>query len=120
MSNLNEKPYPQSSGKFSLGRRFFIILGSSTIVLLAIAVFIFAITHPKDFSVQPISSAAAAGNKFISLTEARQQLLADASPAVHGAFVKDPYGCIYAFQYLAAQLSLIPILDEQQKPICQR
>lgn len=55
-----------------------------------------------------------------SPAEARRHRQADALYAQHGTYVRDPYGCVYMFQYLAGSLSLAPVQDEHGELICNR
>ncbi|WP_136419393.1 MULTISPECIES: hypothetical protein [Oxalobacteraceae] len=69
---------------------------------------------------QPISNAIASQNgKYLSPAEARKQHLSEAGTAVHGMYIKDPYGCVYMFQYVSASLSLIPVVSEHGKQVCE-
>jgi len=58
------------------------------------------------------------GDSLLSPAEVRRQQLSHASTAVHGSFVKDAYGCVYVFQYIAAKLTLTPVFDDQNRPVC--
>lgn len=120
MSNLNEKPAVASNHK-PLWMRGLILLGGGACALGVLTFFPSSFAQIRHLLAQPISSAIASdGDKFISPAEARAQQLSAARTAVHGMFVKDPYGCTYMFQYLAAQLSLTPVLDEHKQPVCDK
>lgn len=105
-----------------LWQRALVILGGSAAFTLFVLTF-----FPSEFELvsrmvaRPISSAVASdGADFISPREARAQRLSRAKTAVHGMYVKDPYGCVYMFQYLSAHLTLVPVLDEHRQPVCGR
>lgn len=120
MSFLNEKPAVQHSHT-PLWKRAAVILGSSSLcALFALVFYPPAFEAARSLIAQPISSAIASDNgRFVSPAQARRQQLGEASIAVHGMYVKDPYGCVYMFQYVSAQLSLTPVLDEQRQPVCK-
>ncbi|HJV85523.1 MAG TPA: hypothetical protein VJ698_08580 [Noviherbaspirillum sp.] len=67
---------------------------------------------------QPITNAFAA-QESMSPAEARKQQIAQARTAVHGSYIKDPYGCVYMFQYVAARLYLVSVLDERGQQVCK-
>lgn len=119
MSKLNMKSAPPASCK-PFWLRTFIVLGSvGATGILALAFFPDARQHAGDVVAHSISSAIASDyDTFVSPAEARKQRLSEAKTAVHGMYVKDAYGCIYMFQYLSARLSVTPVLDERQQPVC--
>lgn len=79
-----------------------------------------ALEAARSLLPQPISNAFASQNgKYLSPAEARKQHLSEAGTAVHGMYIKDPYGCVYMFQYVSASLSLVPVVSEHGKQICE-
>jgi hypothetical protein len=122
MSNPNEKTAVGNTRKPTWQRIVVVATGIGLSALVIVNFFPSALEYFRRYFALPISSAAASGNggSPFSPAEARKHSLSDARIAVHGMFVKDPYGCVYVFQYLAARLSLTPILDEQEQPICNK
>jgi hypothetical protein len=119
MSILNKKPATQHALGL-LWKRIVVLVGSSVCVLSALMFYPPAFEAVQTLLLQPISSAIASDNdRSLAPSEVRKQRVTDAKTAVHGMYVKDPYGCVYMFQYVSAQLSLAPVVDEQKQPVCK-
>lgn len=121
MSTPHEPSVVAPSRKSWRQRALVALAGIAACALIALLFIPSAFERASRLFVEPASGAMAAGsNQFISPAEARAQKLAAAKTAVHGMFVKDPYGCVYMFQYLSAQLSLTPVLDENNRQVCDK
>ena len=121
MSNLNEKPVGDIPQK-PLWQRTLMLLGAGTAcAIFTLTFFPSAFEQVSRMIAQPISSASASeGEDFVSPARARAQKLSRAKTVVHGMYVKDAYGCSYMFQYLSAQLTLTPVLNEHSQPVCDK
>jgi hypothetical protein len=113
MSIPNEKPAAP------LWKRVAVLIVGCLCALFALLFYPPAFDAARTLLPQPISSAIASNNKSLAPAEVRKQRLTEAKAVVHGMYVKDPYGCVYMFQYVSAQLSLAPVLDEQKQPVCK-
>lgn len=119
MSNLREQAAAPPSRKRFWLHAYFMVATACASGLVALVFFPAAFEQADDRIGYPISNADTSDHgKYISPEETRLQKLSDAKTAVHGMYVKDPYGCVYMFQYLSAQLSLTPVLDAHQRQVC--
>lgn len=92
--------------------------GSILGALAALLLFPPALEAARSLFPQPIANAFA-GQDGMSPAEARKQRIAEARTAVHGMYIKDPYGCVYMFQYVAARLYLTPVLGDHGQQLCK-
>jgi len=97
--------------------RLLVALGAAGLALLALMAYPPAYESARMMLARPIPSAMASDNT-LSPSEARRQKVSTARAVVHGTYLKDPYGCVYMVEYVAAKLSLSPVLDEQRRPVC--
>lgn len=121
MGNLNEIPAVHSPTRLPW------LLALTVPGIAAICMSAAVVSYPAGFDLagmlisQTVSTAnASESEKPQSPTNAHKQQVATATTATHGMFVKDPYGCVYVFQYVAAQLTLTPMMDEHNQHICNR
>jgi hypothetical protein len=115
---MNDKA-ADSLPRLPLWKRMLVALGSICLVLLALLFYPPAYESARMLLSRPISSAIASDTSgVISPSSARRQQVSEARSVVHGTYVKDPYGCIYMVEYVAAQLTLSPVLDDQRQPVC--
>lgn len=94
-----------------------VAIGGICAMLLALLFYPPAFESARMLLARPISSALAS-DTVISPSEARRQRISSARPVVHGTYLKDPYGCVYMVEYVGAKLSLSPLLDDRQQPVC--
>jgi hypothetical protein len=120
MSFVNEKP--ATSSRRPLWKRAAVIaIGTGATALLVLTFFPPAFESLRYLSTQPIASAFASGaQESAASVQIRGRQIAQAQTVAHGSFVKDPYGCVYVFQYIAARLILEPVLDAYKQPVCKR
>lgn len=105
--------------RLPLWKRLLVALGGICLVLLALMFYPPAYESARMLLSRPISSAIASdASGVISPSSARRQQVTAARSVVHGTYVKDPYGCIYMVEYVAAKLSLSPVLDDYRQPVC--
>lgn len=103
-----------------LWKRALSVLGSGVLVVVALMFYPPAFESARMLLARPIPNAIASDDgNFISPTSARRQQVSDAKPVVHGTYLQDPYGCIYMVEYVAATLSVAPVLDERRQPRCR-
>lgn len=118
MGMMNEK-VADSLPRLLLWKRALAVLGAGILVLAALMLYPPAYESARILLTRPISSAMASdASRIISPSSARRQQVSDARAVVHGSYLKDPYGCVYMVQYVAAKLSLMPVLDEKRQPVC--
>lgn len=121
MGNMNQEPAVLRSPKPLWMRAIILFCAAAGSALFAVAFYPPMFDAVRSMLAQPISNALAADHDASpSPAQARQHRITDAKTAVHGMFVKDPYGCVYMFQYVSAQLSLVPVLDEHKQALCNR
>ncbi|HYD62243.1 MAG TPA: hypothetical protein VEC35_17915 [Noviherbaspirillum sp.] len=102
-----------------LWKRALAVLGCAILVLVALMFYPPAFESARMMLARPISSAIASdAGTIISPSSARRQQVSNAKAVVHGTYLKDPYGCVYMVEYVAAMLSVVPVLDEQRQPVC--
>jgi hypothetical protein len=117
MSNQNDAPAVQHTPRL-LRMPLVLVCGTTFAAALALLFYPPTFEAVRGLLAKPISSAIAADDT--SLAQRRKHRITDARTAVHGMFVKDPYGCVYMFEYVSAQLSLTPVRDEHGEPVCAR
>lgn len=115
---MNDKAADPLS-RLPLWKRALAVLGGGVALLVALMFYPPAYESARMLLARPISSAIASdAGKLISPSSARRQQISEAQPVVHGTYLRDPYGCIYMVEYVAAKLSVAPVLDGQRQPIC--
>ena len=109
----------ESLPRLPLWKRMLVALGGAGLLLLAFMSYPPAYESARMLLFRPISSAMASdADAVLSPSDARRQQVATARTVVHGSYLKDPYGCVYVVEYVGAKLSLSPMLDERQQPVC--
>ncbi len=87
--------------------------------MVSLVLAVLALGMVFGFVSSPASADASSHAPAIDPAQARLHRLADALPVQHGTYVRDPYGCLYMFQYLAGSLSVTPVKDGNGQPVCR-
>lgn len=124
MSTLNTSPVAHLLTT-SFWKRVLVTLGIAAAGALAVIMVLAFVPPQSNFLsglfAPAIPSAQAFGNDSqLIVSEARRHRQQDAKTAQHGMYVRDPYGCLYMFQYVGAQLSLAQVRDDRNQPVCAR
>lgn len=117
MSTLQAEQAADSDGK-PTPKRILATMGAGAAGALAVLVVLALLglgARPAPTSAEP-----AVRPGHMSPADARRHRHSDALHAQHGTYVRDPYGCLYMFQYLVGSLSLAPVQNEAGQLICNR
>lgn len=124
MSTLNASPATPPNSR-TLWARALGALGSAGAGALAVIV-VLAFLPPQSDLVSDLlapaipSALALEADSRPVMSEMRRHRRNDAGTAQHGMYVRDPYGCLYMFQYIGARLTLVQVVDDHSQPVCAR